>query len=36
MVLNGNKKPCSLSQSMDLFTLSTPPHPKEWMRGWQR
>jgi alkylation response protein AidB-like acyl-CoA dehydrogenase len=25
MVLNGSKKPCSLSQSMDLFTVSTPP-----------
>jgi alkylation response protein AidB-like acyl-CoA dehydrogenase len=24
-VLNGSKKPCSLSQSMDLFTVSTPP-----------
>jgi alkylation response protein AidB-like acyl-CoA dehydrogenase len=25
IVLNGSKKPCSLAQSMDLFTLSTPP-----------
>jgi len=25
MVLNGSKKPCSLSHSMDLFTVSTPP-----------
>jgi alkylation response protein AidB-like acyl-CoA dehydrogenase len=25
VVLNGSKKPCSLSQSMDLFTVSTPP-----------
>jgi alkylation response protein AidB-like acyl-CoA dehydrogenase len=25
IVLNGSKKPCSLSQSMDLFTASTPP-----------
>jgi alkylation response protein AidB-like acyl-CoA dehydrogenase len=25
IVLNGSKKPCSLSQSMDLFTVSTPP-----------
>jgi alkylation response protein AidB-like acyl-CoA dehydrogenase len=25
MVLNGSKKPCSLSASMDLFALSTPP-----------
>lgn len=24
-VLNGSKKPCSLSHSMDLFTVSTPP-----------
>jgi len=24
LVLNGSKKPCSLSQSMDLFTVSTP------------
>ena len=23
--LNGSKKPCSLSQSMDMFTVSTPP-----------
>jgi alkylation response protein AidB-like acyl-CoA dehydrogenase len=27
MVLNGSKKPCSLSLSMDLFTVSTPPPP---------
>jgi alkylation response protein AidB-like acyl-CoA dehydrogenase len=25
VILNGSKKPCSLSQSMDLFTVSTPP-----------
>jgi alkylation response protein AidB-like acyl-CoA dehydrogenase len=25
IILNGSKKPCSLSQSMDLFTVSTPP-----------
>src|SRR5262249_56978378 len=25
LLLSGSKKPCSLSQSMDLFTLSTPP-----------
>jgi alkylation response protein AidB-like acyl-CoA dehydrogenase len=25
VVLNGSKKPCSLSLSMDLFTVSTPP-----------
>jgi alkylation response protein AidB-like acyl-CoA dehydrogenase len=25
IVINGSKKPCSLSQSMDLFTISTPP-----------
>ena len=25
IVVNGSKKPCSLSASMDLFTLSTPP-----------
>ena len=25
VVLNGSKKPCSLSHSMDLFTVSTPP-----------
>jgi alkylation response protein AidB-like acyl-CoA dehydrogenase len=25
IVLNGSKKPCSLSKSMDLFTVSTPP-----------
>jgi alkylation response protein AidB-like acyl-CoA dehydrogenase len=25
VVLNGSKKPCSLSRSMDLFTVSTPP-----------
>jgi alkylation response protein AidB-like acyl-CoA dehydrogenase len=25
IVLNGSKKPCSLSRSMDLFTVSTPP-----------
>lgn len=25
MLLNGSKKPCSLSLSMDLFTVSTPP-----------
>jgi alkylation response protein AidB-like acyl-CoA dehydrogenase len=24
-ILNGSKKPCSLSRSMDLFTVSTPP-----------
>jgi alkylation response protein AidB-like acyl-CoA dehydrogenase len=24
-VLNGSKRPCSLSRSMDLFTVSTPP-----------
>jgi alkylation response protein AidB-like acyl-CoA dehydrogenase len=29
MILNGSKKPCSLSRSMDLFTVSTPP--LEWM-----
>jgi alkylation response protein AidB-like acyl-CoA dehydrogenase len=27
IVLNGSKKPCSLSRSMDLFTVSTPPLP---------
>jgi alkylation response protein AidB-like acyl-CoA dehydrogenase len=27
MLLNGCKKPCSLSRSMDLFTVSTPPPP---------
>jgi alkylation response protein AidB-like acyl-CoA dehydrogenase len=27
IVLSGSKKPCSLSQSMDLFTASTPPLP---------
>jgi alkylation response protein AidB-like acyl-CoA dehydrogenase len=27
MVISGSKKPCSLSYSMDLFTLSTPPLP---------
>jgi alkylation response protein AidB-like acyl-CoA dehydrogenase len=27
VVVNGSKKPCSLSQSMDLFTVSTPPLP---------
>jgi alkylation response protein AidB-like acyl-CoA dehydrogenase len=27
VVLNGSKKPCSLSLSMDLFTVSTPPLP---------
>jgi alkylation response protein AidB-like acyl-CoA dehydrogenase len=27
MVLNGSKKPCSLSLSMDLFAVSTPPPP---------
>jgi alkylation response protein AidB-like acyl-CoA dehydrogenase len=26
-LLNGSKMPCSLSQSMDLFTVSTPPLP---------
>jgi alkylation response protein AidB-like acyl-CoA dehydrogenase len=25
LILNGSKKPCSLSSSMDLFTVSTPP-----------
>jgi alkylation response protein AidB-like acyl-CoA dehydrogenase len=25
IILNGSKKPCSLSRSMDLFTVSTPP-----------
>ncbi len=25
VILNGSKKPCSLSHSMDLFTVSTPP-----------
>jgi hypothetical protein len=25
IIINGSKKPCSLSQSMDLFTISTPP-----------
>jgi alkylation response protein AidB-like acyl-CoA dehydrogenase len=25
IILSGSKKPCSLSQSMDLFTVSTPP-----------
>jgi alkylation response protein AidB-like acyl-CoA dehydrogenase len=25
ILLSGSKKPCSLSQSMDLFTVSTPP-----------
>jgi alkylation response protein AidB-like acyl-CoA dehydrogenase len=25
VVLNGSKKPCSLTHSMDLFTVSTPP-----------
>jgi alkylation response protein AidB-like acyl-CoA dehydrogenase len=25
ILLNGSKKPCSLSRSMDLFTVSTPP-----------
>jgi alkylation response protein AidB-like acyl-CoA dehydrogenase len=25
IIVNGSKKPCSLSRSMDLFTLSTPP-----------
>jgi len=25
IILNGSKKPCSLSKSMDLFTISTPP-----------
>jgi alkylation response protein AidB-like acyl-CoA dehydrogenase len=27
VVVNGSKKPCSLSHSMDLLTLSTPPLP---------
>jgi alkylation response protein AidB-like acyl-CoA dehydrogenase len=27
VLLNGSKKPCSLSHSMDLFTVSTPPLP---------
>jgi alkylation response protein AidB-like acyl-CoA dehydrogenase len=27
VVLNGSKKPCSLSRSMDLFTVSTPALP---------
>lgn len=27
MILNGSKKPCSLSLSMDLFTVSSPPPP---------
>jgi alkylation response protein AidB-like acyl-CoA dehydrogenase len=27
IVLSGSKKPCSLSRSMDLFTVSTPPLP---------
>jgi alkylation response protein AidB-like acyl-CoA dehydrogenase len=27
ILLSGSKKPCSLSQSMDLFTASTPPLP---------
>jgi alkylation response protein AidB-like acyl-CoA dehydrogenase len=27
VILNGSKKPCSLSRSMDLFTVSTPPLP---------
>jgi alkylation response protein AidB-like acyl-CoA dehydrogenase len=27
VTLNGSKKPCSLSKSMDLFTVSTPPLP---------
>ena len=25
LVINGSKKPCSLTHSMDLFTMSTPP-----------
>jgi alkylation response protein AidB-like acyl-CoA dehydrogenase len=27
IILNGSKKPCSLSLSMDLFAVSTPPPP---------
>jgi alkylation response protein AidB-like acyl-CoA dehydrogenase len=27
IIINGSKKPCSLSQSMDLFTVSTPALP---------